>query len=377
MSNVRLHMHKIRAFGVGCFHFGYRKSIPFDYSTATYIEEVEAALASLPSLSELEVSFDEAFTSSFVVSESPPVLMDGDYFPRVMRLAIAFTLFIPHRVQAELFPNEPGAMQTTAETFRVTLQDSFHGTSTFVECVDASEDCSPSDAVRLLREYLRREFSKLTTAITFEYLGPSPFHANFYLRPSLTDGHDIFMEETKKRGYNDLVFSYNPIAASDEVLAFLYDELADELGLFYDIQCRAVRLMTLGDSLTSEWLELQSLTEQYPSIYNLRARLRIHSESQAIVSHAYTLQAQLAIQERQVERDVASTYDKGTPTYLDAYVRGRVGKLPTYPVESILKWAEHIEGASFKQAEIAAVVLSAIGGGVVGSVATLLASRGS
>lgn len=370
-------MHTTRAFGVGCFHFGYRKSVPFDFSTAQYSDDVRTALASLSSLSELEISFDEQFATSFVVSEALPVLMDGDYFPRVIHLAVSFTLFIPHRVQAELFPDEPGAMRTTTEIFRVSLQDTFHGSATFVECVGATEDCSPSDAVRLLREYLTREFSKLSTDVTFKYLGPSPFHANFYLRPALTEGHDLLMEETKKRGYNDLIFSYNPAASTDDVLAFLYDELADELGLFYDIQCRAVRLMRLGDGLTSEWLELQSLTERHPPIHHLRTRMRIHSEAQAIVSHAYTLQAQLAIEERQVERDIASTYDKGTPTYLDAYVRARTERLPTYPVDSILKWAEHIEESSFKQAEIAAVVLSAIGGGVIGSVATLLASRGS
>lgn len=71
-----------------------------------------------------------------------------------MALAIAFTLFIPHRVQAEAFSDEPGAMRTTTETFRITLNDSYYGPVTFVECVDPAEDCHPSDSVRLLREHL-------------------------------------------------------------------------------------------------------------------------------------------------------------------------------------------------------------------------------
>ncbi len=370
-------MHHTRAFGVGCFHFGYRKVSPFDYTTVKYIEDVRAALASLPSLSELAISFDEAFADSFLMTDELTSLEDGEIFPRVMRLEISFTIFIPHRVQAELFPDEPGAMRTTTETFRVTLKDSYHGPATFVECVDSAEDCSPSDSVRLLRVYLKREFAKLSTPVAFESLGPSPFHANFYVRPGETEDYEIQMEEIKRRGYNDLVFKCGDAASVDEVLGFLYDELSGELGLFYDIQCRAVRLMRQGDSLTADWQSLQSLTESSPPVYNIRARVRIHRDAQRLVSHAYTLQAQFAIEEKQVERDVASTYDKGTTTYLDAFVRNRSERLPSYPVDSILKWAEHVEGVSFKQAEIAAVVLSALGGGVVGSLVTLLTSRGA
>lgn len=368
-------MHHTHAFGVGCFHFGYRKVSPFEFSTLQYIEDVRAALASLPSLSELAISFDEAFAGSLVVTDELSSLQDGEIFPRVMRLEISFTIFIPHRVQAELFPDEPGAMRTTTETFRIKLKDSYHGPATFVECVDSAEGCSPSDSVRLLRVYLKREFAKLSTPVVFESLGPSPFHANFYLQPSETEDHEILMEEIKHRGYNDLVFKYSDAASADEVLEFLYDELSDELGLFYDIQCRAVRLMRQGDSLTSDWQTLQSLTESSPAVYNMRARLRIHRNAQILVSHAYTLQAQFAIEEEQVKRDIASTYEKGTTTYLDAFVRNRSERLPSYPVDSILKWAEHVEGASFKQAEIAAVILSAIGGGVIGSLATLITSR--
>ena len=80
--------------------------------------------------------------------------------------------------------------------------------------------------------------------------------------------------------------------------------------------------------------------------------------------------------ERQVARDIAETYRKGTATYMENYVRDRAQRLPTYPLDSILAWARHIEEGSFKQTEIVAVVLSALGGGIVGSLATLLSSGG-
>lgn len=325
----------------------------------------------------MKVSFFEELSEPFEVTDAAPSLRDdGDYFPPVMGLEITFTLFIPFRVQSELFPNEPAGMRTTTEKFRVTVRDSFHGPSSFVECIGATSECSPSDSVRLLRVYLEREFKKLATPVSFEFLGPSPFHANFFLQPGGNEEHGLEFEETKQRGYNDLIFKYNEKQSVDEVLDDLFDELCDELGLFYEIQRRAVSLMKAGDSLTANWQTLQTITTPSPGLLDVWSRIRIHRDAQALVSDAYTLQAQYSVEEQQVQRDIASTYEKGTTTYLEGHVCDRSEKLPVYPVESIIKWAEHVVGSSLKQTEIAAVVFSAIGGGIVGSVLTSLMSSG-
>ena len=105
-------MNPNRAFGVGCFHFGYRKAVPYRFSASDYVTDVKKALSSLSSLSELDVSFFEELCEPFDVSvETPTLFEDGDYFPGVLGLAITFTLFIPFRVQSELFPNESVEMQ--------------------------------------------------------------------------------------------------------------------------------------------------------------------------------------------------------------------------------------------------------------------------
>lgn len=371
-------MNPNRTFGVGCFHFGYRKPVPYSFSGSNYVNDVKKALSSLPSLSELDGSFFEELCEPYDVSDETQNLFgNGHYFPGVMGLNIAFTLFIPFRVQSELFPHESVEMQTTTETFRVTVRESFHGPSSFVECVGATDKCSPSDSVRLLRAYLEREFKKLVTPVSFEYLGPSPFHADFFLRPGAATADQFFvLEETKRRGYNDLVFKYNQNRSPDEALDDLFDELSDELSLFYEIQRRAVRLMNDGESLTAHWQALQSIVTPSPGLFDVRSRMRIHRDAQVLVSEAYTLQAQYAVEEQQVQRDIASTYERGVVTYLEKYLCDRSEKLPMYPVESILKWGEHVVGSSLKSAEIAAVVLSAIGGGIIGSLLTSLMSRG-
>jgi hypothetical protein len=371
-------MSSNRAFGVGCFHFGYRKPVPYRFSASDYVNDVKNGLSSLSSLSELDISFYEELCEPFDVSDEPLALLDdGDYFPGVMGLTISFTLFIPFRVQKELFPNESIELQTTTEKFRVSLRDSFHGPTSFIECIGATDECSPSGSVRLLRDYLEREFAKLTAPVSFEYLGPSPFHADFFLRPDeATTDQSFVMEETKRRGYNDLIFKYSANGSPDEALDDLFDELTSELGLFYEIQRRAVRLMHDGDNLTTQWQALQSKVTPNLGLFDLRSRMRIHRDAQALVSDAYTLQAQYAVDEQQVQRDIASTYEKGVQTYLEKYVCDRSEKLPVYPVESILKWGEHVVETSLKSAEIAAVVLSAIGGGIIGSLLTSLMARG-
>lgn len=371
-------MNPNRAFGVGCFHFGYRKAVPYRFSVSDYVSDVKKALSSLSSLSELEVSFFEELCEPFEVADKAPSLLDdGDYFPGIMGLTITFTVFIPFRVQSELFSNESVEMQTTTEIFRVSVRDSFHGPFSFVECIGATDLCSPSDSVRLLRVYLEREFEKLATPVSFEYLGPSPFHADFFLRPGeATLDQSFVLEETKRRGYNDLVFKYSQNQSPDKALDDLLDELSSELSLFYEIQRRAVRLMHAGDNLTANWQALQSIATPSIGLFDVRSRIRVHREAQALVSDAYTLQAQYAVEEQQVQRDIASTYEKGVATYLEKYICDRSEKLPMYPVESIVKWGEHVVGSSLKSAEIAAVVLSAIGGGIIGSLLTSLMPRG-
>lgn len=363
-------MSEHRAFGVGCFHFGYRKTPPFELSTKQYIEEIRTTLSALPSVSQIEITYDQAFAETARVEEEPPILSDGEFFPNVMFLEIKFTVFIPKRVQEELFPNESGAMRAATEKFSVSIRYGFHGPVTYIECIDAEENCSPSDAVRLMREYLERELSKLSTSVRFEFLGPSPFHANFYVRPATGDVPDIVMEEIKQRGYNDFVFRCSMGADLDEVLDFLYYELSHELDLFYEIQRRSVRLMNQGEGVVDTWLQLQLSVSDNHNFFNIPTRFRIHQSAQKLISDSYALQAQVAVDQKETEHNIASVYDMGTDTYLESFIRSRLERLPSYPVESILRWAEHISNSSFKQAEIAAIILAAIGGGIVGSFVT-------
>ncbi|WP_155649182.1 hypothetical protein [Burkholderia cepacia] len=363
-----------KAFGVGCFNFGYKKPVPFEFRSSSYVQEVKRDLGLLTSISEIRISYDEGFDSVLSVTEEPSTLRDGECFPQIPFFELDFIVFIPARVQKEMFPGENLEKRIGVEKFRVSIRHGYHGPFSFVECLSPHDHCDPSSAVRLIREYISREFSKLSTPVTFEYIGPSPFHVDFFVSAEEGGIDGIQMREVERRGYNEIVFIHDKSISSDEALEFVYSELGHELDLYYAIQRSKVQMIHMGHELLDEWRNLQEAATTLPSVFNARKRFRLHRDARNLVLNALSLQAEFDVRRRDVSEDVANTYRKDVPRYIEHHVRDKSEKLPAYPIESILQWARHIEEDSFKLAQIVAVVVSALGGGIIGSLATILSS---
>lgn len=365
-----------RAFGVGCFHFGYRKLAPFKFTASDFVKEVETALGSVQSIGDISATYDKDYDHVLTIEDEWKSLQDGHLFPHILFFNVDFSVFIPARIQDSIFPGESMSELTTTEKFRVSIRHGFYGPVSYIECIDPQEECDPSSAVRLLREYMSKEFAKLESSVTFEFLGPSPFHADFFIQGGDTGDSEIRMEEIKQRGYNRIVFFHDSTSEPEEVLEFVLDELSHELDLYYKIERIRVEMMNKGEELVEEWLKLQTTAEKMPAVWKVPARIQLHSAARNLVLKVLTMQAEFAVFEREIARTVDETYRKGAETYMEKYVRNEAEGLPTYPLDSILAWAQHIEQGSFKQTEIIAVVLSAIGGGIVASIATTLLSSG-
>lgn len=269
-----------------------------------------------------------------------------------------------------------GVGRIGTEEFSVLMLDTYYGPVTFIECSKAPADCSPADAVRLLRLYLAREFEKTKGPIAFEYIGPSPFHADFLLRGNPKIEGEFSSQIVPRRGYDQIVFECSsPGLPTDDDLESLYGELEGEVGLFYSIQCRNVTFMKRWSSLVEEWERLRKLVEKKVRLIDISNKIEVHRASKQLISHAYTFGAEIDIARRDMEQELASEYDKGTPIYLEKFVRNKAEMLPQYPVATVLGWAQHVNEASFKQAEIIAVIFAGLIGGLVGALIT--ASMGS
>jgi len=365
-----------KAFGVGCFHFGYKKPVPFEFQSSSYVREVKETLGLLTSISEIRASFDENTSYAANVEEEIQSLREGEFFPEISFFQLDFTVFIPVRVQHEMFPGEDLDEQIGTETFEVSMRHGFHGPLAFVECIQPTDRCDPASAVRLIRDYISREFSKLSSPVTFEFIGPSPFHASFFVKEEETAAEGVQMKEIEQRGYNEILFVHNKSISSEDALEFVYDELSHELDLFYAIQRTEVQMMHAGHELLSEWESLKEAAAKHPPMINVRERFRLHRAARNLVLKALSLQAEFDIRKRGVSEAVAGTYKKGVPRYVEHYNRDNSEELPTYPIESIVQWARHIEEDSFKLAQLVAVVVSALVGGIIGSLATLISSSG-
>lgn len=364
-----------RVFGVGCFHFGYEPQLPFYFKTARYIEALTAALKSLPSVNKLSIIHNETFNNEYQVEIATPTLNSGEgYFPVVTFLRINLSIYIPFRVQEEILESI-GLERVDTENFSILMLDTYYGPVTFIECLNAPVEGSPSVAVVLLREYLKREFTKIEGPITFESLGPSPFHADFLLRGNPQVNGEFSSEILPRRGYDQVIIECGTEDwPSDDDLESLYDELKGELGLFYSIQRQNIAFMKRWSTLVKDWEKLRESVEKKVSIVNIAHRLEIHRASKQLISDAYSFRAELDIERQEREQAIASEYDKGTQIYLERFVQSKAEMLSQYPVDTILGWAQHINEASFKQAEIVAVIFAGLIGGVIGAFVTIMSS---
>ncbi|WLH33862.1 hypothetical protein PSH79_18200 [Pseudomonas sp. FP2196] len=366
-------MSSLRAFGVGCFHFGYNPGVPSKFKKSEYVEAVKVALNSLSSVSELEVKYYEKFDYEYELIESPPELSGGAYSPYVELLVIKFDLYIPRRVQAEVISEPEDYLRSGVEHFKVQMLNKYYGPLVFVESVGSKND-SPSQSVRVLREFLEREFKRVSNGVTFECIGPSPFHGDFFVKGDVENGGDVALEVNVEKGYDKFVFavSNGSSSPSDREMSMVYRLIDDEMSLFYELQRARVRMGKKWRDITTAWSALKKAVDADFSIFRVLERFKIHTGSKQLISDAYSLRVEFELQQQQNNSLLKSTYGKGVSRYFERYLVGRDEQSPDYPIESILSWAQHVNQASFKSAEIVAVISSAIFGGVIGALLTKL-----
>ncbi len=281
-------------------------------------------------------------------------------------------------MQISMLNEEWAARATGTERFKVYIISSFHGPISFVECVSPVDGGSPSYAVRVVREFMRSEFLKIKSPVTFEVLGPSPFHADISLKRELElseTGAFTYVEHVKK-GYNEISFSYDPEEFSDDgsALDHLISELSGEVGLFYAVVRERVKQMRGWSAIQEDIELLKGIQESANVSWNPRKKYSVHKLRMSIIDKLYEFKAESEIRQKQVQEWAEVGYGKQLETYLENHVNGRVSTFPTYPIEALCDWLKHNESRSMKQFEMGTVFVSALIGGLVGALITALVS---
>lgn len=206
-------MNREKSLGIGCFHFGVKKLPPFTFTGSEYLTELGEVLSKITSLTNLKINADDDFKKySTDITELTENLEDDDwYFPYPMILNIEFDLYIPFRIQAEITEVDEKRLSTFTENFNVKIIQSYYLPVAIIETKNPSKKNDPSNAVRIVREFIRGELSKIKSEyIRFECLGPSPFHFDCFLQPEKPDEVEdewVFdLEEKAQKGYDSLTF---------------------------------------------------------------------------------------------------------------------------------------------------------------------------
>jgi len=171
------------AIGVGCFWFTtalVRLSTP--YTIAQHFADLRAALEALDNVSDVEIQKPSHYVMDTELDLSQADIRTSDE-PLAVDGSIQFELYLPIRVQQNYgFERSLGV-----DRFRVLVTYQYHSPLTLVY-FDAPDnegfdDLDPSTAVVIVRRFLEEKFLNHQT-VRFNSLGPSPFHADFFLRAS-------------------------------------------------------------------------------------------------------------------------------------------------------------------------------------------------
>ena len=211
-------IHEIVPFGIGCFHFGVKKSPPFTLQGSEYLETLRNQLEGIPNVDQITIDSYLDFEDTSLELDEPLSSINASYgfFPSpACGLDIGFEIYIPHRLQSQL-ASFGRKLFTCTERFRVFIRNPYFFPITFVEAIEPTGDCQPSDGVVVVREFLKNHFEESKPdGIGFDCLGPSPFHADFFLQSGMTsdqeyDNNGFHCEPTYHRGYDRMDFLFDP-----------------------------------------------------------------------------------------------------------------------------------------------------------------------
>ena len=377
-------MPGVVSFGIGCFHFAVKGTLPLTFNGSEYIAELHRVLESAPNIDNLEIDYDPWFADySVVLTEDPPRISEGTgRFPSSIDLRIRFHIYLPRRVQRELVQwrrVEDG----DRERFRVTILQGFQMPVAFVETVSEGPVSSPADGVMLVREFIKQQVEKYSSELLlFEFLGPSPFHADCYLGPhaasdEITYDWEFNRERESASGYDTLFFHFNPDVFDDlqEAKRGLFNALLDEASFFYDIQHTTIARERM-------WREIAELLAGVVSLHRkeglkgIFGRLfRSSRKAREVLLRAVDFESKVMFRDTGIREARANIYRGSAQRLMADYVYRAIDDLGEYPTEQAMRLVDLLEAGRVKSVEIIVVLASVVLGTALGAFLTWCISR--
>lgn len=373
--------HQVEYFGVGCLIFGLQESGPSKILGSDYLEELNSFLESNSNIDSINLrAGDDFLEDEFEFDEMPPSIREGTYYfpPPDSDLTIQFDVIIPHRIQKELSVLNREKIRC-GERFRVTTYYSFDSPYTVVLPLEPGRRCAPSSAVVVVREFLETQLSKDESSfIQYDWLGPSPFHADFEIIPVEDEAEELddalVAEFIQRRGYDLVQFRYdtNYFEDSSQAATYAVFKLEDELGLFYRSVHSRHREMRAWMDVSEAFNDLVDMHEARGLRSTIRRFLRSSRRIQDVVFDLTQFERISLNNQAAYNRAYRNIGGGRVSLYLDDRLSREVTDRSEYPVAQVRELVNLIESRRAKSFDNLIILVAAVIGGAIGAFITLL-----
>ena len=340
-------MKPLTTFGVGCFHFGLKLEPPYRFRPARYVEIIQSFLSNLDTVDHFSVSSPRLPSSDErdLTEHALSMLHDNTFLPGYIS-AVEFSLRIPQRVQEDTMRTIRGQdypwIGVGTELFMVRTHYFYHGPVTVIEPLDLDDNkhARPSDAVIVVREYLKHKIKESKTDIQLEFVGPSPFHADFVVYDS-NEAERPHVEHIEKRGY-DIMKMYVPTYIPEDRAEWALEWMGDHLSFYYSLQRLSVRQANKWEQVSASEHTLRSLDES-PSTGNVFGRIgasiRRRRAIARLVDGVLLFRAEM-LSDRQIFMSARTTLDPSgiSPALISAFSPLLLPCLGTSTIEASTIW---------------------------------------
>jgi hypothetical protein len=358
-----------------------KREAPYELSAKEFAADLKFFLDSVPAISNIVITCKNEDAKVQIKSPSHKFLDSFAFPPFASNVKLSFQLYIPARVQEELLrPLRMRVLSNPCETFQIYVQPEYHAPVTFVEPLHAKKPFRPARSVVIVREYLKKHAPKDNVHIEFDSLGPSPFHAHFYLAPqkrrSKSNEHLFNVNLIETRGYDHIFITYAPqdFLDFDQVKWRFISNAADELNVFYATRIRQSKAIDLWHKVQKELDQVIENDNTKPTVKLLRS-FRRGKHLKLLFSKIAELESLTIRLTEFVSFAFARIYVKHEENLFQPILQKEINRMPKFPIKPIIELASFLEERRGRSMEMLAVIISALIGGIIGSIITLLFSK--
>lgn len=360
--------HAAAQFGVGCLHLVPRDSTGHEATVSTWLAELSGVLGGLAGVSGVETWFNAT---------------DDGADPALADLVPWFS----NERSADSGSNELGIQfrLTVDRTLLDTLGPLYRGYARFPSVIDVRityihdtpvvlawtrEDHGEATGTTVLdiaRRHLALQLED--TGVVLDVLEPTPFPADFrvFERAEGTDADQLVSVNVEARPGFDLVdMEVDAHGAFDDIFDHVLYQVALEADDYYSVELAVDRAELRWDSIMEKFNGFITRQRGRRSMFRGNASVEIRDLMLGLIETKAAILAERHDLLEQVEK--ARTSDVGV---LSEYIVERFGRFPDFPFDEYTRMLEFLEGRRAHRSDAVIALVSALIGGLVGSLYVL------